>query len=47
MFDMTREMLAYSIIGVMVMLSVPWTALVLRRQYRRRLRMRGIKSYGQ
>ena len=44
--DLSREFLAYAIIGVVALIVVPWAAVAYRRRQRRRLRQRGIKRYG-
>lgn len=44
--DFSRELLAYAIIGIVLLVGVPWLAVVLRRRKLRRLRQRGIKRYG-
>jgi hypothetical protein len=42
----TREIMAYGIIALVLMMAVPWLAAALRRRKLRRLRQRGIKRYG-
>ena len=44
--DLSREFLAYAIIGVVALIVVPWAVVAYRRRQRRRLRQRGIKRYG-
>lgn len=44
--DLSRELLAYAIIGVVVLIGAPLVGLILHRRKRRRLRLRGIKRYG-
>ncbi|PXA93120.1 hypothetical protein DMC47_22780 [Nostoc sp. 3335mG] len=44
--DLSRELLAYAIIGVVALVVVPWAIVAYRRRQRRRLRQRGIKRYG-
>jgi hypothetical protein len=44
--DLSRELLAYAIIGVVALIVVPWAIVAYRRRQRRRLRQRGIKRYG-
>ncbi len=46
MIELTREVLAYGIIGGVLLLAAPWVAVTLRRRQRRKLRQRGIKRYG-
>ncbi|MDJ0276739.1 hypothetical protein QLH51_08025 [Sphingomonas sp. 2R-10] len=44
--DMSRELLAYAIIGLVVVIGAPLLGVMLHRRKRRRLRQRGIKKYG-
>ena len=44
--DLTRELIAYAIIGVVALIVIPWAIVAHRRRQRRRLRQRGIKRYG-
>lgn len=44
--DLTREILAYSIIVAIVVVGIPVVFVALRRRQRRKLRQRGIKRYG-
>jgi hypothetical protein len=44
--DLSREFLAYAIIGVVALIVIPWAIVAYRRRQRRRLRQRGIKRYG-
>jgi hypothetical protein len=44
--DLSREFLAYAIIGVVALIVIPWAIIAYRRRQRRRLRQRGIKRYG-
>ena len=46
MFEFSREMIAYAIIGVILLTGTPLTVALLRRRQRERLRRRGIKRYG-
>ena len=46
MIDITREFIAYSIIGVVVVVAIPLLAIFLRRRKHAKLRRRGIKEYG-
>ncbi|WP_164490753.1 MULTISPECIES: hypothetical protein [unclassified Sphingomonas] len=46
MIELTREVLAYTIIGGVLLLTAPWVAVTLHRRQRRKLRQRGIKRYG-
>lgn len=44
--DLSRELIAYAIIGVVALIVIPWAIVAYRRRLRRRLRQRGIKRYG-
>ena len=44
--DLSRELLAYAIIGVVLLVGGPALAVMLHRRKRRKLRQRGIKRYG-
>ncbi|WP_242121497.1 hypothetical protein [Sphingomonas lacusdianchii] len=44
--DLSREFMAYAIIGVVALIVIPWAIVAYRRRQRRRLRQRGIKRYG-
>lgn len=46
MIDVTRELVAYAIIGVVLLIALPAALVVLRRRHREKLRRRGIKRYG-
>ena len=46
MIELSRELVAYAIIGVLVIVAVPTCIVVLRRRRREKLRRRGIKTYG-
>lgn len=46
MIELSRELVAYAIIGVLVVVAVPTTIVVLRKRRREKLRRRGIKTYG-
>jgi hypothetical protein len=46
MVDLTREMIAYAIIGAIIIVAAPTGMAYLRRRKRDRLRRRGIKTYG-
>ena len=46
MDEATRLTLVYGIIGILLLVGVPWLALHLRRRKRDKLRRRGIKRYG-
>ncbi len=46
MIELTREVLAYIIIGAVLLLATPWMVVTLHRRQRRKLRQRGIKRYG-
>ncbi len=43
---LSRELLAYAIIGIVVLIGAPLLGVVLHRRKRRKLRQRGIKRYG-
>lgn len=43
---MTREIMAYGLIALIVIVGVPWLAVVLARRKRLKLRRRGIKTFG-
>lgn len=44
--DTTREMIAYGLIGLLLVVAVPWIGVTMTRRKRERLRRRGIKTYG-
>ena len=44
--DLSRELLAYAIIGVVLLIGGPAFGVMLHRRKRRKLRQRGIKRYG-
>ncbi|MBB4086005.1 hypothetical protein ACLN6N_14915 [Sphingomonas carotinifaciens] len=46
MFEITREIVAYGIIGGIVVLGAPFVVATLRKRHRDKLRRRGIKRYG-
>lgn len=46
MVEISRELIAFAIIGVLAIVGVPWIAMTMRRRHRERLRRRGIKRYG-
>jgi type II secretory pathway pseudopilin PulG len=46
MIELSRELVAYAIIGVLVVVAIPTVAIVMRRRKREKLRRRGIKTYG-
>ncbi|WP_022688179.1 MULTISPECIES: hypothetical protein [Sphingomonas] len=46
MIELSRELVAYAIIGVLVAVAVPTAIVVMRRRKREKLRRRGIKTYG-
>jgi hypothetical protein len=46
MFDWTRELVAYAIIGCILLVGTPILLSVRKRRKRERLRRRGIKTYG-
>lgn len=45
MIELTREVLAYTLIGGVLLFAAPWAAVALRQRQRRKLRQRGIKRY--
>lgn len=46
MLNITRELVAYGLIGLIVLAAVPWIGVTLARRKRVKLRRRGIKTYG-
>ena len=46
MIELSRELVAYAIIGVLVIVAVPTCIVVMRKRRREKLRRRGIKTYG-
>lgn len=46
LMDLSREIIAYAIIGAVALIVIPWVIVAHRRRQRRRLRQRGIKRYG-
>ncbi len=44
--DLSRELVAYAIIGVIALIAIPTIAITLRNRRRQKLRRRGIKTYG-
>lgn len=44
--DLSRELIAYAIIGVVLLIGGPALGIMLQRRKRRKLRQRGIKRYG-
>lgn len=44
--DITRELIAYSLIGLVVVVAVPWIGVTFSRRKREKLRRRGIKTFG-
>ncbi|MBW6527181.1 hypothetical protein KZ813_10050 [Sphingomonas sp. RHCKR7] len=46
MIDVTRELVAYAIIGAVLLVGIPSAIVILRRRHRQKLRRRGIKRYG-
>lgn len=46
MIELSRELVAYAIIGVLVIAAVPTGIVYMRRRRREKLRRRGIKTYG-
>lgn len=46
MIEMSREMVAYGIVGIACVVGLPWLTYATRRRKREKLRRRGIKTYG-
>lgn len=46
MIELSRQMVAYGIIGLAFVIGLPWIAYVLRNRKRASLRRRGVKTYG-
>ena len=46
MIDLTREMVAYAIIGAVVLTVLPFVLTMRRRRHQEKLRRRGIKRHG-
>lgn len=46
MIDLTREMVAYGIMGAVAVIAIPIAISHRRRRQREKLRRRGIKTYG-
>ncbi len=44
--DLSRELVAYAIIGVIALIAIPTIAITMRNRRRQKLRRRGIKTYG-
>jgi hypothetical protein len=44
--NITRELIAYSLICLIVVAAVPWAGMTLSRRKREKLRRQGIKRYG-
>lgn len=44
--ELSRELVAYAIIGIVLVIGIPAIAISLRNRRRQRLRRRGIKKYG-
>ena len=44
--EFTREMIAYAIMGMILLIAIPSIAIGMRNQRRQKLRRRGIKRYG-
>jgi hypothetical protein len=44
--ELSREWIAYSIIGVVLLIGIPTIVISLRKRHRQKLRRRGIKTYG-
>lgn len=46
MIELTRELVAYAIIAVIMVVALPVGIVAVRRRRRAKLRRRGIKTYG-
>jgi type II secretory pathway pseudopilin PulG len=46
LFDTTREIVAYGIVGIIVVVAIPWLIHTVNQRRREKLRRRGIKRYG-
>ncbi|MBB5699365.1 hypothetical protein [Sphingomonas yantingensis] len=46
LFDTTREIVAYGILGAIVVVAIPWLTVTISKRRRENLRRRGIKRYG-
>lgn len=46
MIDLSRDMVAYAIIGAVLLAAVPFAVSMRRRRRQEKLRRRGIKRYG-
>lgn len=46
MFDVSRELIAYGLIGLVAAILAPWLGRMVVKRRRERLRRRGIKRYG-
>jgi hypothetical protein len=46
MIDLDRKLIAYAIIGVVIIVALPIIIAVRRKRHREKLRRRGIKTYG-
>lgn len=44
--DVSRELVAYGIIGSLLLIGIPALAIGMRNRRRQKLRRRGIKTYG-
>jgi len=44
--SLTREMVAYGIIGIVLLIGIPAIVVAQRKRRREKLRRRGIKTYG-
>ncbi len=44
--DITRELVAYGLIGLIAVVALPWIGVTMNRRKREKLRRRGIKTYG-
>lgn len=45
-YAVDRELIAYGLIGVTILVAAPWGWATWRRRQRQKLRRRGIKTYG-
>lgn len=46
MIDIDRKLIAYGLIGLVIVIAAPWTWIAYRKRQRLKLRRRGIKTYG-
>lgn len=46
MIDISREMIGYGLIAILLAIAVPLGVRIMNKRHRTRLRRRGIKTYG-